>query len=225
MDALKRGKGSLFILWVLLCICPVRAQEYKYEAGIATGIAFYLGDANPHRLFRHSRPAGGCQFRYNLNGRWAVKANWLMGTLAGRYQPGEEPVQFERTWMETGIQAEFNFCPYSDRFIYKNTCRLTPFVLAGAGWTFDLWSRRKLATPNLPLGAGIKYKIKNRINLVAELSFRKLFTDALDVTGEENSRLENPYEINSWIVKNKDWYVVCLISVTYDLGIRKTYCR
>ena len=60
--------------------------------------------------------------------------------------------------------------------------------------------------PNIPLGVGLKYKVKNRINLGCEFSFRKLFGDGLDVTDDSNAFLDDPYHMKGSFLKNKDWY-------------------
>ena len=74
------------------------------------------------------------------------------------------------------------------------------------------------------MGTGVKYKLKSRINIGAELSIRKLFGDGLDISGG-NDLLDNPYGIRSGILKNKDWYSMLTISVTYDFGLRNCNCN
>ncbi|GHV55537.1 hypothetical protein FACS1894181_19170 [Bacteroidia bacterium] len=71
----------------------------------------------------------------------------------------------------------------------------------------------------------MKYKVKNRINLGCEFTVRKLFGDNLDVTGENNAILDNPYQVNGSRLKNQDWYSFLLISVTWDFGLRCGTCN
>ena len=71
----------------------------------------------------------------------------------------------------------------------------------------------------------MKCKIKNRINLGCEFSFRKLFGDTFDVTNGDNAILDNPYQISGSFLKNKDWYSFLLLSVTWDFGPRNRPCN
>ena len=71
------------------------------------------------------------------------------------------------------------------------------------------------------LGVGMKYKIHNRLNIGCEFSFRKLFGDKLE--GDET--LDNPYHIDSGLFKNKDWYSLLLLTVTWDFGRRSQPCN
>ena len=90
-------------------------------------------------------------------------------------------------------------------------------VAPGSGKTF--------AGPNIPLGVGLKYKVKNRINLGCEFSFRKLFGDGLDVTDDSNAFLDDPYHMKGSFLKNKDWYSFLLFTVTWDFGPRCRTCN
>ncbi|MDR1343848.1 MAG: DUF6089 family protein [Tannerellaceae bacterium] len=209
----------------------LKAQEYKFEIGGAGGGAFYMGDANKNTLFKKMNPALGGVFRYNANLRWAVKANLMWGQVSGttlggdNVYPGNAQAAFDRNLFELGGQMEFNFFPYSDKFTYANAKRFTPYVLLGLGATVAPGSGRTFTGINLPAGIGVKYKIKNRVNLGCEFSMRKLFADNLDVTDANNTLLDNPYKIDGSSLKNKDWYSFLLISVTWDFGLRCSQCN
>ena len=71
----------------------------------------------------------------------------------------------------------------------------------------------------------LKYKVKNRINLGCEFSFRKLFGDGLDVTDDSNAFLDDPYHMKGSFLKNKDWYSFLLFTVTWDFGPRCRTCN
>jgi hypothetical protein len=195
------------------------------------GGAFYMGDVNKNSLFRETNPAFGGVFRYNPNLRWAVKANLMWGRISGATSeqenayPHQAQASFARNLFELGGQMEFNFFPYSDKFAYANAKRFTPYVLMGLGATVAPGSGETFAGPNLSIGVGAKYKIKNRINVGCEFSVRKLFADNLDVTDSENTLLNNPYGISGSVWKNNDWYSFLLLSVTWDFGLRCGTCN
>ncbi|MDR1624301.1 MAG: DUF6089 family protein [Tannerellaceae bacterium] len=228
--------STFFQRIVLICILagyyPVlQAQEYKFEIGGMAGGAFYMGDVNKSVLLEGVNPAFGGIFRYNANFRWAVKANLMWGRVSGSTNgldnvfPGNAQASFDRNLFELGAQMEFNFFAYSDKFSYMNTKRFSPYILAGLGVTVAPGSGQTFAGPNVPLGVGVKYKLRNRINVGCEFSFRKLFGDNFDVTNDGNSILDDPYHIEGSLLKNKDWYSFFLLSVTWDFGPRKRPCN
>jgi hypothetical protein len=230
MVAIPHKRVCLIAITVSL-FSSLRAQEYKYEVGGMAGGSFYMGDLNKNQLFKAFHPAFGGIFRYNPNLRWAVKANLAWGQISGTTEgqanvfPGNAQALFTRNLFDIGGQVEFNFFPYSDKFAYLNTRRIAPYVLLGLGATVAPGSGRTFAGANIPLGAGVKYKIRNRINLGLEFSVRKLFADDLDVTGESNAILDKPYGIESSSWKNQDWYSFLLLSVTWDFGLRCGTCN
>ncbi len=223
------------IICLLIFVCGLSAtrvngQEYKYEIGGMVGGAYYMGDLNKNSFFKGMHPSLGAVFRYNPNFRWAVKTDLLWGQVSGSTDgsknvfPNEQTGSFSRSFIEAGGQMEFNFMPYSDKFAYLNTKRFTPYLLIGLGVTVAP-GNKTFASVNLPVGVGVKYKVKNRLNLGCEFSFRKLFGDGLDVTDDNNAFLNNPYGVNGSLFKNKDWYSLLMFSVTWDFGKRCEPCN
>ncbi len=215
---------SLCFLWSALN-CPVAAaQEYKYEIGGGVGMSMYMGDANKNDFFSGWQPAAGAIWRKNINFRWAAKADLMAGKISGNTQnnanafPGGLTDSFDHMFYELGGQIEFNFLPYSDKFAYLQTSRITPYLLAGLGLTYAPADKSFFGL-NLPMGIGVKYKVKNRINLGLEYSFRKLFGDGFD-----SAKLDDPYHVKSSLVKNKDWYSVLWFTLTWDFGPNDRAC-
>lgn len=63
------------------------------------------------------------------------------------------------------------------------------------------------------------------MNIGIEFSMRKLFGDDLDVTDDGNDAgLKDPYGIQSSLLKNKDWYSITMIYLTWDFGFRQDPC-
>jgi len=223
------------ILWIMALAAGsffvAQAQEYKYEIGGMAGGSFYMGDVNKNTFYKGMNPALGGVFRYNMNFRWALKGNLTWGRVSGSTEgldnvfPLGAQASFTRDLIDLGGQAEFNFFAYSDKYAFMNTKRFTPYVLLGMGVTVAPGNNRTFAGLNIPFGVGAKYKIRNRVNLGCEFTFRKLFSDSLDVTDDSNEFLNNPYEISSSMLKNKDWYSFLLLSVTWDFGPRSRPCN
>ena len=221
---------AFIVLLLLLISSTAVAQEYKYEIGGMAGVSMYMGDANQSSLFQGLNPAAGVVFRKNYNFRWALKADLMMGKVSGNTEntdnvfPNNASASFSRNFFELGGQMEFNFMPYSDKFRYLSTSSVSPYLLAGLGLTMAPGDGSTFFGVHLPIGIGVKYKVKNRINLGLELTVHKLFGDNFDAPNSEGFNLDNPYNINSGLFKNKDWYNTLMFSVTWDFGPRDTRC-
>lgn len=222
-------KVSLMIFFIIMSATAV-AQEYKYEIGGMGGMSMYMGDANQLSLLKGWNPSAGVIFRNNLNFRWAVKADLLAGKISGNTKntenvfPENAQTSFSRTFFEAGGHIEFNFLPYSDKFAYLNTSKITPYIFTGLGVNLASGGETFFGL-NLPLGIGVKYKIKNRLNLGLEFAVHKLFGDDFDSPKKDGFNLDNPYDIKSGFFKNKDWYNTLLISITWDFGLKDSRCQ
>ena len=213
---------------IVICATAV-AQEYKYEIGGGLGFSSYMGDANKNNPLLELHPAFGAVFRKNIDLRWALKANLLTGGISGdtkkfnNVYPENASVEFSRRFYDLGGQIEFNFLPYSDKFPYLQTSKFSPYLAVGLGFTlapgdntfFDI---------NLPIGLGVKYMIKNRVNLGLEYSVKKLFSDGFDAPDKSGFNLDNPYQLNGSSLKNKDWYTILMFSVTWSFGPNDRKC-
>lgn len=218
-------------LFILTSTVNSHAQEYKYEIGGAIGTSFYMGDANRTKLYLHPGIAGGLLYRYNINFHWSIKANLFTGHVSGNSEdsgnvfPFSHRDSFHRTLAELGTQVEFNFFPYSDKYGYLGTRPYTPYLFTGVGVTYATGDNFFIDA-NIPFGMGFKYKLKNRMNAGIEFSMRKLCRDDFDVTREKDGwNLDSPYDIQSSLFKNRDWYSFTMIFLTWEFGLREDPCH
>ncbi|MCD8318013.1 MAG: DUF6089 family protein [Paraprevotella sp.] len=226
----------------LLCIpWIVRAQDevYRMELGGGVGGSFYLGDANS-KPFAHFGPMGGVMARYILNPHMAIKGNLALGHISGNTgktffpeNAGSEDAdggrqgfaRFTRNVIDFGAQFEFNFWGYGIGRGYEGYSRITPYMLIGAGVTIAPKPVETDAGFNIPLGVGMKFKVKRRLNIGLEWSVRFTTTDRLDVSNTDGVILDTPYGVKSSGFKNKDCYSFTMLFVTYDLFPRCVNCN
>lgn len=205
--------------------------EYKLELGGMLGGSFYMGDANYTKPFKDLNFGGGAVARQILNPYMAVKYNFAIAGISGSTAdiknkfPEGRNVDFKRTLFDLGAQFEYNFLPYGTGKGYKRTKRITPYILAGAGFTFAPAPAKALATINFPIGLGVKYKIMERLNLGLEWTMRFSMSDKLDVSNKEGLQLSDPYNIKSRGIKNLDSYSFIMFTLTYDLLPRLRNCN
>lgn len=200
------------------------SQTYRYEVGPAIGISGYLGDVNNSNMYKMPRVAGGGIFRYNLNSRFAFKGNLFYVNLAGDSKnienkfPFDEPYSFSSHVIDLGGQVEFNFFHFGEGPKYKHYKRITPYMVAGLGAEMAFVGGKANFGFVMPLGAGVKFKLKERLNLGFEFTMRKSFSDRID-------GFTDPYGYNHGIAKNTDWYSVAVFTVTYEFSKRCVKCH
>ena len=221
---------SLMSVVVSLLGNVTQAQVYKHEIGVATGTSFYMGDANRKKLFLHPGVSGGVMHRYNLNLHWSVKSNLFAGKVSGDSKdadnqfPHNSHATFQRTFVDLGSQVEFGFFPYSDQFSSLNARPYTPYMFVGAGLTYGTGDKT-FFNVNVPIGVGFKYKVKERFNIGIEFSMRKLFGDDFDVTDKDmNWSLDAPFGVKSSWYKNRDWYSLTMLFITWEFGRKCKSC-
>lgn len=208
----------------LVTMTAARAQEYRYEIGPALGVDGYLGDVNDGNMYKHPGVTGGAVFRYNMISRWAFKANLLYAGLSGnskdidRKIPGDGNYDFKSHVVDLGAQAEFNFFHYGIGAKYKNYKRLVPYMVLGLGLTTAFVDGKVNVCPNLPMGFGIKYKLKERLDLGFEFTMRKGFGDKIDGLSDLNG-------VKHGFAKNTDWYSIAVFTLTYEFSKRCSKCH
>jgi hypothetical protein len=174
------------------------------------GTTFYLGELNPTRLFAQSQLAGGLVYRYNISPRWAIKADFLFGKVAGSDQLTnggyERNLSFFSPITEFSVVGELNFLRLYNS-VGKN--HFAPYIFAGAtlfsfnpqaqytdGTIYELQSfgtegqglegmpkKYSLTHFAIPFGIGLRVNIGKYVCIGAEWGFRYTFTDYLDDVG------------------------------------------
>ncbi len=235
-------KGKLMFLGMLICggcCLNVNGQD-RIELGFFVGASYYFGDLNPGKQFYQPSTAFGGVGRYVLNDRYAIKGSVVMAPIKGSYPDngvylpeGEVKYSFNRKMAEAALQLEFNFMSYDHWFIRDS--KFTPFVSLGLGTTaYKRFStdeqnptEQTVFILSLPFGAGLKYKINQRIRVGLEWNFRKTFVDDLDVVGHNLPiSPDDPYGFDSsGSIHNNDWYSFAGVTVTFSLFKRKSSCN
>ncbi len=168
--------------------------------------------------------------RRNFNPRMALKMNLAYGnyrgTTEGYYLPAEPgstaqatDISFNGNVVDLGAQFELNFWGYGIGPSYKKLSRITPYAILGFGVTVGGAGETGFGV-NFPVGVGVKYKVKPRLNLIWEWTHRFSTIDKLD-----GVRLSDPYYIESSGLKNKDTYSFFMFTLTYDISPKYRLCN
>jgi Domain of unknown function (DUF6089) len=217
----KRLRTYLFMLAVFLPTV-VFAQQ-NANVGVFAGTAYYLGDINPNRHFYRPSLSFGLLYRYNINARYAIRANAYVADLSGndldfpeRLNPDRplNPARFQTSLLDLAVQAEFNFLPFTPN---AGKWEYTPYISAGIAGSMIMGSDvDAMNTVTFPFGAGVKVNFTSRLSGGAEWGFRETFSDRID-------GVENPSGTSS-IIHNNDWYSFMGIFITYKFFNFATEC-
>lgn len=220
---MRKGLVTLLMLCATLTASAQQDDEYLMEIGGGVGMVSYQGDFNG-KITSGMQPAGAIVWRRLLNPYMGFRVTGMMGKLKGdatrveTYYPDEttRAYSFDRSLTDVSVTYEYNFWPYGTGRDYRGAKRLTPFVFGGIGATYVSGGEKKVFTANVPIGLGIKYKLKERLNVGLEWSMHFSLSDELD-------GMADPYGIkSSGAFRNTDCYSGLMLTLTYSF---KSKCR
>lgn len=208
----------------------LQAQEYLYELGGSIGWVYYNGDAA--RLGPATSPGFEVSFvgRYNINFRWALSGELSFRNIGfdTRYAdnsfPENKTVKGNNSMGWLGVMGEFNFLPYSNKFAYLQTSRISPYVGLGAGLAVYPSLGKVVFAPAVQVAAGVKFKITDRWDIAAYWRGAYLFDDRFDAPKDTSAWLNNPYKLNQSLLHSGDGFGGVTVSLTYNFGQRQGDC-
>jgi len=226
---LRTMKRRLLVMMMALATafgCQAQDDpEYRMEIGGGVGLTAYEGDFNGN-LLREMQPRFGAVAKYRQNPRmsWALRIDYgqLKGSSvnADTWYPAyqEKPIEFTSKLTNADVRFEYNFWPYGTGREYLGARRLTPFISLGAGLAFAKCEKTAVGF-QLPFGAGVKYKIADRLNLTLDWTMHFTGSDRLDGVAD-------PYGIRSdGLFKNTDCFSTLQLSITYDVWSKCKTCH
>lgn len=205
-----------------------QSAPYKFDFGAGIGMTGYIGDANRSSLLKHPGFEGELTFRYLPNVRWAIRGVLSAMSLSGSTADmdnvlpsnGPEAYDFTSTVYDLGGRVEFNFFNFGIGETYKRLRRWSPYLTLGVGVGLSSSGGTINIAPNLPMGGGVKFKIKERMTLTAEFTMTKMFGDKVD-----GPVLNDLNTIKTAFYKDTDWYSRLTIGISYEFGQRCEACH
>jgi hypothetical protein len=221
-----------FILFLIYSFSGIYGQgsapDYDSQGSeliLMAGVSFYIGDLNQTGYLKYQDPAGGIGYRYNMNKRFAIRSQGLLGHVhASDAQSGDavqeqRDLSFRSIIIEASAQVEFNFfnfklgtdyffSPYiflglggfhfNPRAELNGTWyNLQPLSTEGEGTASDPGSKRyPINSVCVPFGFGFKWSLSKYIGIGIESGMRKTFTEYIDdVSGTYPNSADLPNSI------------------------------
>lgn len=211
-------KFPLFFM-LILGVLTNNAQELDHhmEYGVQLGILSYTGDLNSGLNMRFKGPAVGAFYRHNFRNNITVfRLNVLAGQLSGNESasgnslPVAQDRSFSTTITEISGVFEYNFFDYRSRETHQRY-PICPYLFGGLGLG-TVFLNDSPAFVNIPIGAGVKFRVGDKLNLGVEFGARKSFTDKID-------GVDNDTDLNS--SSKQDWYYFTGLSFSYTRYYQK----
>ena len=207
-----RAVTLCLMLFTATAACAQDDVDYNFEIGVTAGTSFYNGDLN-HKFFGQPGFAGGITGRWLINPYMAVKGTLGYNGIKGSTDnvndyfppnPDSPATSTEKRKynlndgiIDLNVTYEYNFWPYGLHHGYQGRQRITPYAQIGIGGAYG--KAGKAFTFQVPVGVGVKYKLKPRLNIGLDFLYHFTLSDGLD-------GFKNPLAISSSGFKNKDHY-------------------
>ena len=194
------------------------------EIGIFAGGVNYVGDVGKTNYIQPNNPGRSIIYKYNLNPRIAIRGSYSYFSLVGDDEDSENKIRQQRGFSfknpinEFAVGIEYNFYEYD---LSSQNKRSTPYILLQVAavdfetprvqnldGSFNLTRNTSVA---IPFGIGYKTKVYGKIAFAIETTFRYTFTDKLDFTTSQFSKLDFGGTSN-------DWYMFSGVSLVYTFG-------
>ncbi len=225
MNHLNRVIMTLCLLTATLSAAAQDEPEYRMEFGAGAGMAAYEGDFNGN-ILKGMQPMGGIVTKYKMNPRmaWAGELSYVQlkgnANSANTWYPLPDSLTGKFASHVVSIEGkyEYNFWPFGTGREYRGARPLTPFIAMGLGFAVAGGDGSAVAL-QMPVGLGVKYKLRPRLNLTAQWLMHFTGTDKLD--GHHD-----PYGIkSSGIFKNTDCFSTLQLQITYEFWERCKTCH
>ena len=211
----------------LLAPAHASAQEesYRFDIGAGIGMSGYLGDLNNSNPFKSPGLAADLSFRYRFDTRWAIVTNLGYAGLSansgqiGSALPGDIEYKFKSNVIDLTERAEVNFFAFGQGESYKKLRRWTPYMSVGVGLLMASCDGSTNLAFTIPMSLGVKYKLRERVNLGLEFTMTKAFSDHVD------GDIADLYQVKSSFLKNTDWYSQLALTISYEFGLRCPTCH
>lgn len=203
----------VFVLFFTFVLCAQNENlRSRSSFGPMVGGSYYIGDLNQYGHFKNTNLSGGLVYRFYLNSRVELRANFLYGHVNAADSESEIDIHqnrnlsFQSDIWELAGGIEFNylnyklgdmkyfFTPYM--FIELGAFKmnpqaeyndelldLQPLGTEGQGSSLNEKDPYSLTQIVIPFGVGIKLNLTKRMAISLEYGIRKTFTDYLDDVG------------------------------------------
>lgn len=213
---------------IFLFLIPFVAFSQKSQLGVTAGLAGYQGDLTHAYSLKGAGFAGGLVYKNAFSDKLSLRAGVTVGNFNGddEFFPedsGDRKFSFKTNFVDASVGLEYAFLGkprYDETGVFQKN--FSPFVNIGLGFVnaspevtaagVGVVKSEDLEPSTghflIPIGAGLKYDLSEKLTVGAEFSIRAPFSDYLDGISESANPDKN------------DWYYVAGVTASYHFGKR-----
>ena len=233
---------KIVLVFIAVVLTVSGFAQKSADIGIWGGSSTYFGDIKDVPPMQSFNLNFGAFFRYNINTRVGMRAEFLTGSFAADGLVQDVPWDFKKNVQGLSFLIEINYL----KFILgeKNT-PYTPYIMGGIGIMYFPYTFRpglmalvnpdypvpdnfeeSVATPSIPFGFGIKFSIGSKLGIGVEYQLRKMLNDKLDDVDDPLSYTNDEGKVIKYtnILHNNDWPGYLGIYATYKINLDKKAC-
>jgi len=216
---------------LLFMPCVYSQLIENHALGFLVGTSQYNGDINMTKAYYKPFPSASLIYKLRFNYHYVARFSITYAELQGRDLDFSNTYQQNRKYSfghnrvyEGAAMMEFNFLEFAyaeKRYKIKREKYFSPYVVGGIALFFADQSNFSDIFA-IPMGVGLKYRVSARVEFNVEWTFRKTFTDNLDVL---NARVPD-YDLYKqvWFKETNDWYSVLGFSVLFAFKQKQSSC-
>lgn len=223
--------NRVFFISMLLCGFLLSTSGFSQiyrsrDIGIFMGTSQYNGDVNMTKAYYSPHWTAALYVRKTYNFRYSWRMSISYAELKGfdsdftnKYQQHRKH-EFTKTHIyELASLVEFNFFEITPD---EKDHNFSPMLVGGAGLFYsDNLSLKEMLC--FPLGLGLKYKLAPNVELMAEWTFRKTYTDKLDQLDADALGYKRYKQIS--FNKTNDWYSLAGVTLLINFMSDNAPCH
>lgn len=240
---LKFIRLRLIVIAFMFFYISLSAQTY--EAGLVLGGTNFVGDVGsssfikPKDYASFDKVSAGVIFKWNRSTRHAFRFTYIKHQTFGRDKLSDNigrrrrGLSFDTEIDEFALGLEFNFWEWDLHSLKRP--QIVPYISSGLNFFITdhfiqntpdntLIKQDKNYNFSLPMIAGVKVAVTNKVVIAAEFGARYAFSDNLD--GSNPDEFKNIDEsVNFGNQNMNDWYIFGGLTLTYAFGRKPCYCN
>jgi hypothetical protein len=217
-------------------IVPSLTNGQLLEVGGAIGGSNFIGDVGSTTFISPNNIAVSGLVKWNRSRRHSFRGSLTYTKLEALDRKSSDPRRAERNYqfakqiIEISGGLEFNFFDFNT---FAGGGESTPYLATGISALYhsNFYFNNGVLVPEntkswafgIPIIAGYKTTLTDRLILGAEIGVRYSFSDEIDGSLPDSEKLHDDFSFGN--LSNNDWYTFTQITLTYTFGRKPCFCE
>lgn len=224
------------IILLMALIVPSLTNGQLLEVGGAIGGSNFIGDVGSTTFISPNNIAVSGLVKWNRSRRHSFRGSLTYTKLEALDRKSSDPRRAERNYqfakqiIEISGGLEFNFFDFNT---FAGGGESTPYLATGISALYhsNFYFNNGVLVPEntkswafgIPIIAGYKTTLTDRLILGAEIGVRYSYSDEIDGSLPDSEKLHDDFSFGN--LSNNDWYTFTQITLTYTFGRKPCFCE